>query len=515
MSRFNVRMFGFVAFLLISAQVMGQDTSLSFGGDACGSRIRGDAGATVTSSIDCVLTTENNPGDTGAQGWSISVAGDGLLITDITVEGTAGAQGNAGGFVKSETTDRSGVPGGGADNDCEGHLGAVSAVVLSFVAPVTLDANGSATIAIITTEGTVPGAGEESTGSVSYADGCRGVGQPVRNAVTLNAQTVIPSLGSCSITLAGAQGEICDNGVDDDEDGAADCDDTDCADAANCNPEGDCADGVDNDGDGDVDCADSDCAANPACLGDVVFSFSGDDAAQTAFSNADFSQSVDCVLSNANNDGNGPQGWSFGVTGNGLDIDGISTDGTAAAGASDAGFDLSELTADGGAIQVTILSFDPMVTLDANGSATVASVSVSSTFPAGVTETKSLSYTSGLVGSGLAVENIVAMNDADIEPTTSGYEISLTGIDNNYATMDFDSDGKAVISDIQGLLNYLYLGGGAPDCSAAMDFNGNGRLNVADAVSGLNWLFSHTGTTPAAGAGCQVYDGCDIAAACQ
>ena len=184
-------------------------------------------------------------------------------------------------------------------------------MVLSFVAPVTLAANGSDTIAIITTEGTVPGAGEESTGSVSYADGCRGVGQPVRNAVTLNAQTVIPTLGSCSITLAGAQGEICGNGEDDDEDGATDCDDTDCADAANCNPEGDCADGVDNDGDGDVDCADSDCAANPACLGDVVLSFSGDDSAQTAFSNADFSQSVECVLSNANNDGAGPQGLSL------------------------------------------------------------------------------------------------------------------------------------------------------------------------------------------------------------
>ena len=513
--KYSVRMFGFISFLLISGQVIGQDTELSFAGDACGSRVRGDAGSTVTAAIDCVLSTSNNAGDTGAQGWSISIAGDGLLITDITVDGTAGEQGRQGGFVKSETTDRSGVPGGGAGNDCDGKLGAVSAVVLSFVAPVTLDPNGSATIAVITVEGTVPGAGEESTGSVAFADGCRGVGQPVRNAVTLNAQTVIPSLGSCSITLAGAQGEICGNGEDDDEDGDTDCDDTDCADDVRCIPEGDCADGVDNDQDGDTDCDDSDCAADAACLGDVVLSFSGDDAAQVDFSGSAFSQSVDCVLSNSRNDGNGPQGWSFGVTGNGLDIDGISTDGTAADGASEGGFDLSEVTADGGAIQVTILSFDPMVTLDANGSATIASVSVSSTFPAGTTETKSLAYTSGLVGSGLAVENIIAMNDAEIEPTTAGYEITLTGIDTNYVTMDFDSDGKAVISDIQGLLNWLYLGGGAPDCRDAMDFNGNGRINIADAVSGLNYLFSHTGTTPSAGAGCQVYAGCDIAAACQ
>ena len=185
-----------------TTNVFGQDTSFGFGGGACDSRVRADPGSTVTSTIDCVLTTENNDSDRGVQGWSMSIAGDGLLITDITVEGTAGAQGNQGGFVKSETTDRSGVPGGGASNDCEGKLGAVSAVVLSFVSPVTLAANGSERVAIITSEATAPAAGEESTGSVAYADGCRGVGQPVRNAVTLNAQTTIPSLGSCSITLA-------------------------------------------------------------------------------------------------------------------------------------------------------------------------------------------------------------------------------------------------------------------------------------------------------------------------
>ena len=217
MNRFCVHLFGVVVLVLVAGNVFGQDTSFGFGGDACGGRVRADPGSTVTSTIDCVLTTENNPSDRGVQGWSLSIAGDGLLITDITVEGTAGAQGNQGGFVKSETTDRSGIPGGGAANDCEGKLGAVSAVVLSFVSPVTLAANGSETVAIITTEGTAPAAGEESTGSVAYADGCRGVGQPVRNAVTLSAQTAIPSLGSCSITLAGAQAEICNNGADDDD----------------------------------------------------------------------------------------------------------------------------------------------------------------------------------------------------------------------------------------------------------------------------------------------------------
>ncbi len=63
--------------------------------------------------------------------------------------------------------------------------------------------------------------------------------------------------------------EICDNGVDDDSDGDVDCADSDCANAPACSQltETACGDGQDNDSDGDVDCADSDCASYPACGG--------------------------------------------------------------------------------------------------------------------------------------------------------------------------------------------------------------------------------------------------------
>ena len=514
MNRSIVHVLALALFLLISVQAIGQDTGLGFSGGACGSRVRADPGSTVTSSIDCVLTTSNNPGPNGVQGWSISIAGDGFLITDITTDGTVVPELMVTGFVKSETTNRSGIAGGTTVDDCAGLPGATSAVVLSFISPVTLPVNGSATIAIISTEGTAPAAGAESSGSVAYADGCRGVGQPVRNAVTLNAQTAIPSLGSCSITLAGAQAEICNNGADDDEDGDTDCADADCADAGNCSPEGNCSDGIDNDEDGNTDCDDSDCATSAACLGDVVLSFSGDNAPRTDFSGAGFSQSVECVLTSSNNEtDHGAQAWSFGVTGNGLDIDGITTDGTVAENASEAGYDFSEVTTEG-AIQVTILSYETFDTLPANGSSTVAVLSVSSTFPAGATETRSLSYTPGLVGSGLEVENVIAINDFDVVPATAGYEITLRGIDSNFMTMDFDSSGQFDIGDISALLYWLYRGGDAPDCRDAMDFNGNGRINIADVVSGLNHLFVHTNTVPTAGVGCQVYTECGIAGAC-
>jgi hypothetical protein len=60
--------------------------------------------------------------------------------------------------------------------------------------------------------------------------------------------------------------ERCDDGIDNDRDGATDCDDPDCATFPACLPPvEDCDNGVDDDGDGAVDCRDADCAADPAC----------------------------------------------------------------------------------------------------------------------------------------------------------------------------------------------------------------------------------------------------------
>lgn len=53
--------------------------------------------------------------------------------------------------------------------------------------------------------------------------------------------------------------DVCDDSLDNDSDGATDCDDTDCADNDLCNPESTCFDGVDNDADGLTDCDDTDC----------------------------------------------------------------------------------------------------------------------------------------------------------------------------------------------------------------------------------------------------------------
>jgi|GEM_PF-1972505 len=65
---------------------------------------------------------------------------------------------------------------------------------------------------------------------------------------------------------------LCDNGLDDDSDGDVDCDDSDCASDPNCvQPVSEtvCNDGVDNDGDGLTDCADLDCAADINCAAEI------------------------------------------------------------------------------------------------------------------------------------------------------------------------------------------------------------------------------------------------------
>ncbi len=67
-------------------------------------------------------------------------------------------------------------------------------------------------------------------------------------------------------TLAIAQFENCNNGIDDDGDGDVDCFDSNCSSSPFCQSfESNCTDGIDNDGDGLPDCLDSDCRYSGVC----------------------------------------------------------------------------------------------------------------------------------------------------------------------------------------------------------------------------------------------------------
>ena len=73
---------------------------------------------------------------------------------------------------------------------------------------------------------------------------------------------------------SGGAESVCDDDVDNDNDGLMDCSDDDCVDDPACeagdeygapDTEDDCTDGEDDDGDGLTDCDDEDCVDDPAC----------------------------------------------------------------------------------------------------------------------------------------------------------------------------------------------------------------------------------------------------------
>jgi hypothetical protein len=84
--------------------------------------------------------------------------------------------------------------------------------------------------------------------------------------VAIPAAVAIPSCAPLyGVVEYGAPFELCGNDEDDDDDGLADCADSDCATAEGCG--GSCADGLDDDGNGLVDCDDYSCSTSEACLG--------------------------------------------------------------------------------------------------------------------------------------------------------------------------------------------------------------------------------------------------------
>ncbi len=125
----------------------------------------------------------------GVQGWSLSLALEGdLLLTGATTAGTAAAdvsQGGIrnGGFEVTELVDPT-------LND-QGQ-GAVSAVVLSFTMPVTLDPVGSVRILSLDVTANVlqpEGEGALIEGDLLWRDDMQGAGQPVQNVATVSGAT--------------------------------------------------------------------------------------------------------------------------------------------------------------------------------------------------------------------------------------------------------------------------------------------------------------------------------------
>ncbi|MHC4745403.1 MAG: LamG domain-containing protein, partial [Planctomycetota bacterium] len=157
-------------------------------------RVVGESGAKVN--FTATVQLRQNLGVDPAQAWSISVTGENCTIVDATTQGTVGADIHDNppglrntGYEATELTS-------GPDNE-----GAVSAVVLSFVLPVTLDpATGPHDLLKLTVEATVPAKGV-SICRVYLLDGLQGSNQPVSNRITANGSTRVPSLGETEVLI--------------------------------------------------------------------------------------------------------------------------------------------------------------------------------------------------------------------------------------------------------------------------------------------------------------------------
>lgn len=447
------------------------DLAVAGGGDVVG-------GAGVQS-IELTCTMEQG-GDAegGAQGWSISLTGDGCAaITAITTDGTLAADVSQGGirntgFEKSEVTN-----GAGAGSDCEGLNGAISAVVLSFTMPITLPSDSVNDIAQLAVDVTISEDGD-NTGTVSYTNGCQGVGQPVENTVTWNGQTIDPSFSAAEI---------------------------------NCIFEATCEGAPWN------LIAQAEAVGQSASPNDGLLSASIDDEASLSIpvpSGSVGSADVYAAIVSNNDGGDGVQGWSLSAAVNGdVTLTGVTTDGTASAdvsqgGLRNTGFEKSEVVdpdannGQQGAVSAVVLSFTMPITLDSLGTATILCLSLESASAQGPDAVGgSVEWFDGLVGAGQPVANVATVAGATADfCTCQKLNIEFTEVldpRNSFIRGDVNSDGKMDIADPINVVNYLFRKGPAPSCADSADANDDANIDVTDVMLMINHQF-RAGAAPAA-----------------
>jgi len=513
--------------------------------------IEGEKGQSFDFTGAVTLTSTGVTGEEGPQGWSLGIRNDGVEIVSTTVDGTVSASTAKGGlvdggFVVTELIDP-------AKKGNNGKKGMVQAVVLSFTLPVSLPPNSTQITAINAYKATVGDATVEAL--LKFEDGLIGKGQPVQNNITFKGATKIPTLGEKKITVRAkvvvptSETGLCNNTLDDDQDGKADCADSDCTAEAFCKETGNCADGKDNDVDGQTDCRDTDCAADAACRpanekGLCADGLDNDVDGQTDCADTDCSAEpacgtkgfdlileaqgskregkknvveVDCGAGGAltmtvaiektqDPEANGAQGWSIAITHDSAKLDiqnsgGFPTiDGTDAGALFDGGFKKTEVVdpakngGKSGLVSAVVLSFTLPVTLDPAKKQSIALSKYS--LKAGVTTLDpptTIMFMDGLRGSGQPVQNILTVNGNSVTPT------NLISLDvkcqagpppsGKFVRGNANDDGKVNIADPIWIINELVRKGPKTKCQDAADANDDGQMDLSDAMYLIQWRF--------------------------
>ncbi len=493
---------GFMTALLVVGTLGAQDPVFDLGlsgGLGCGGTIeKENGGGAVLGApveVDVVLSTAENPSEThGAQGWSISVASENVVIDAITTDGTVSAVDTAGGlrntgFEKSETT-----MAAGDGSECVGLNGAVSAVVLSFVADITLPPVGDAVIAKLTVSGgdfpvPEPLLVEEdpsvTVGSarVFFANGCQGLGQPVDNNVTYQGSTVVPTGNECAIELVAT---------------------------APPPPPADC----------------------PAAGHSIQVIAQTESTMEVAELNAGMVETPDTLLPGiltaspgevtvyygiVSNDLDDPatadaveavQGWSLAIgVEDSITLVSATTDGTVGAavpdGLRDTGFEKTEVIDPNnpeapvvpqgqGAVSAVVLSFTLPITLLPSGTATVLALTVETeAAEADVTKTGSIFAKDGLQGAGQPVNSVATVAGSTVEfSCIQDATISLTAVSiGSMVRADANADQKVNIADPIYIINALFREGPPVACREAADANDDNLVDLSDATFILAYQF--------------------------
>jgi len=155
----------------------------------------------TTGTVAVYGAISSNLDGSGVQGCSVAVGVTGdVVLVGASIDGTAADDAANGGlrntgFSVVERVDPERVPDSGPLAGAAQGQGAVSALVLSFVMDITLDAVGTATILRLDIDGGGPQGADAQEGTIAWVDGLQGSGQPVSNVATVAGNTV--EFGCC------------------------------------------------------------------------------------------------------------------------------------------------------------------------------------------------------------------------------------------------------------------------------------------------------------------------------
>lgn len=413
------------------------------------------------------------PSPEGADGWSISVASEGVAIEHITTDNTAAVPFPRGfrrdGFEKSEVTTLAG-------GECpDGLQGAVSTVVLSFRSRITLPGNDNTqVIARLTLSGNYAEQPGCRDARVFYTNGCRGSGEPVTNSVTWMGNALHPSRGSCGFRVCSGTSPPC---PDDLESGVQLIIQSQ-----------------------NIRHVPGDPFATGAPPG---LAPTPDRFLPAQISAAPGSTTVYAGIVSQFDDPFGVEayGWSLAVSVRGeLRLTEATTRGTAGAnvpvGLVCGGFEHTELVnpdvldARGepqgqGAVSAIVLSFSKPSYLADSSTATVLSL----TIEGDEGETGSILWVNGLRGSGQPQQNrAIVAGEAHAFHCCQEAEIRFQAT-GDFVRCDPNGDGKSDLADAVWIVSELFRGGQASACPTAADCDGGGSEDVTDAVYAVHYQF--------------------------